>query len=226
MLPENLQGLERLAQELRLSDEQVDRFSLYIELIETWNQRTNLVSAGDIGRLVSRHIRDSLVFRQAPVWRAGARVIGSGGGFPGVPLKVMDSSIDLVMVESKRFKALFLQQVVETLSLQRTAVLDTRAEAVPRGKYEVDIVVARAVAPLVKLWKWSAPFRHARAVLLTVKGKEWQNEAKILQKRVPVDVQEISVIVDSVSRSLLIVKPANRLPVVYSKGESGEQGDF
>ncbi|MBN1541921.1 16S rRNA (guanine(527)-N(7))-methyltransferase RsmG [candidate division KSB1 bacterium] len=211
MFPENLSNLQRIADERNFDLEQVECFRRYVELIEIWNRRTNLVSARDERRLVSRHIRDSLVFLQAPVWSQACRVmdLGSGAGFPGIPLKIVEPTLRLILVESKRLKALFLRRVVHELNLGETRVLSERAEAIEPGMQVVDVVVARAVAPLIKLWLWSAPFRHQDTVLLTLKGEEWEDEAKALRQRAAVVVQSFPQMIDSVPRVLLVVRPAD-----------------
>ena len=228
MFAENAIALQQLVIEFSLTPEQERQLTLYIELLENYNRHTNLVSAQDARRLVSRHIRDSLAFRQAPIWRAGCRLLdlGAGAGFPGIPLKIFEPSMVLLLAESKQRKALFLQQAIDCLRLENAVVLNERAEKVPPGRYSVDLVAARAVAPLIDLWQWSGPFRQPHTLLLALKGEGGHEEARLLQKKTAVDIQFFPLVIDSVPRLLFMVKSMSGGNHLHPKGVHGEQRDF
>jgi len=99
-----------LAYDVNLRAPQWEEISRYVELIENWNQRTNLVSRQDIGRIVSRHVRESLWFIRPEVLGDALRVLdlGSGAGFPGVPMKISEPRLQLTLLDSRQMKALFL----------------------------------------------------------------------------------------------------------------------
>jgi 16S rRNA (guanine527-N7)-methyltransferase len=173
----------------------------YLAELREWNARGNLVSPSDLGRLVSRHVAESLA---ALPWidRANAAQIidvGSGGGFPIVPLKLIRPSLRVALVESRRMKSLFLRRVATRLDLQNfwvwnmrietlaelpaapgtaglEAVAEGTSEDAPRVRPIVDLVTARAVAPLADLARWSERLVSPGGRLLAYKGSRLSQE--------------------------------------------------
>ncbi len=180
MLPENKRMLTKLAPTWGLNAAQVGQLTGYIELIEEWSRRTHLLSKGDVGRIVTRHIAESIDFCQSLNIPTAARVmdLGSGAGFPGVIIKILHPSIRMTLVDSKRMKSLFLQEVVEQLHLHHTEVICQRAEDLVFGghQYGFDVIVSRAVASLRRVWEWSAPLLKADGFLAVQKGGDLSGE--------------------------------------------------
>ena len=161
-LPDELRkGCESIG--ISLTPGQFQLFKLYHEHLLSWNHRVNLISKQDEKRIVSRHFLDALAV--LPVVRSlpGKQLLdlGTGAGFPGLPLRIAEPEIALTLLESKRKKTLFLRSLLALLDLSDVAVLRARAEALAhspdhRGRY--DIVTARAVAPPSLAWKLAKPF--------------------------------------------------------------------
>lgn len=174
MLPENKSALLTLVKDVHLSPEQEAQTAAYVDLIEQWNARTNLVSRQDLQRLVSRHVRESLWFCDPPLLEGARRILdlGSGAGFPGIPIKIVTPEPEMTLLDSRRMKALFLEEAVKSLGLARTRVLCQRAEALPAldPQLRFDLVVCRAVARLRELWDWCAPLLRPRGRLAALKG--------------------------------------------------------
>jgi 16S rRNA (guanine527-N7)-methyltransferase len=121
---------------------------MYIDILLRWNSRMNLTAVRDPEAIVTRHFGESLfeawnLFPEAPV--PGTRVadIGSGAGFPGIPLKVWSSTIHLSLIESNQKKATFLKEVTRALALTGVDVFSQRAEGFPACS--ADLVTMRAV---------------------------------------------------------------------------------
>ena len=160
------------------------------------------MAPGDLGRLVRRHTAESLAV--LPILdRLGVESLidlGAGGGFPGIPLKLARPDLDVALVESRRLKALFLRRVVIRLGLEGAWVWVMRAEGLARLPAtpasdtmdlvaasagggdaptilpRVDLVTARAVAPLAVLADWSAPLIRRGGHLLAFKGSRLERE--------------------------------------------------
>ncbi|RPI03876.1 MAG: 16S rRNA (guanine(527)-N(7))-methyltransferase RsmG, partial [Calditrichaeota bacterium] len=172
----------------------LDRFDLfpsqqlqlrrYVELLETWNQRINLVSGRDVDLIVARHLVDSLELTTLNCLPENGRImdLGSGAGFPGIPLAIARPSLEIVLVEAVRKKALFLEEVKHVLNLNRVKVYIGRVEAMNSAEEEsrFAVIVARAVAPLVKLWCWAEPLLKTNGFLLAMKGTHVQSEIEEL----------------------------------------------
>jgi 16S rRNA (guanine527-N7)-methyltransferase len=162
--------------------EQMAQLQKYIALLLEWNQRINLISPNDEERIAERHILESLAVLSAWTFPQKASVLdlGSGGGFPGVPLKIMRPDLTMTLLESRQKKALFLNTVVRELKLENCHVVNARAEKFSGEKFS--IVIARAVADLKTLWEWSRPLLIDGGALLAMKGGELDNELHALMK--------------------------------------------
>lgn len=143
-----------------ITDKQYQLLGIYRELLTEWNTKVNLVSRKDESNIWPNHILHSispLFMLQLPEDIAIVD-IGSGGGLPGIPLAVMMPKAKVVMVESIKKKCNVLNDILLRLGIQNAIVVNGRAEDIARSKEyknRFDLVVARAVAPLRELIKWS-----------------------------------------------------------------------
>jgi 16S rRNA (guanine527-N7)-methyltransferase len=129
-----------------LSGHQLRSVDIYVDLLLKWNSKMNLTAVRDPEEIITRHFGESLfAARQlfpAPESNQTAIDIGSGAGFPGLPIKLWNSSLNVTLVESNQRKATFLREVIRTLRLESISVLADRAEAVSN---KADLVTLRAV---------------------------------------------------------------------------------
>jgi 16S rRNA (guanine527-N7)-methyltransferase len=137
-----------------LNEQQLVLFSAHQELFKSWNEKVNLVSRKDIEHLMVKHIIHSLSIAKYIRFDDGARVldIGTGGGFPGIPLAIYYPNVKFTLVDSIEKKIKVVEDIVQQLNLKNVEVIRTRAEDL---KQEFDYVVSRAVAPMEELVRWS-----------------------------------------------------------------------
>lgn len=154
----------------------LSKFWTYLELLLSWNRRINLFSRGDEPYLVFRHILPSLaplaVLPEGPFRSVD---IGSGAGFPGIPIKILRRDIRITLAESRRMRALFLRKVVEELGLEGVEVIWTRAEELardPAHRRSYDWALARAVTDLPTLIEYATPLLSEGGGILTYKSSE------------------------------------------------------
>ena len=170
---------ESLPKDFVLNSKQLALFDTYIDVLLKWNSKVRLISTSDEARIVKRHLIESLVvagLKQIPA-RSAVLDLGAGAGLPGIPLKIADPTIRLTLLDSRRMKALFLEEAVRTLNLDETHVVHDRAEKmVEKFSGKFDRVVARAVASLYNLWQWAAPVLKNGGVLLAQKGGDLTEE--------------------------------------------------
>ncbi|NOY60900.1 MAG: 16S rRNA (guanine(527)-N(7))-methyltransferase RsmG [Calditrichaeota bacterium] len=189
MLLINKKNLDTLAIDFNLSQKQYSQFSAFVELLEQWNKKTNLVSRGDVSKIVSKHIRESIAFSKADIILENicALDLGAGAGFPGVPLKIIVPSLKLTLLDSRKMKTLFLRQVVQELSFSGTDVICERAEDYSTfpDRQEFDVVFCRAVAKTEKLWLWSKDLLKDEGVLVAQKGGDVSDEMNQLKRIFP-----------------------------------------
>lgn len=170
---------ESLPVDFRLDDYQMQQFGIYLDLILQWNQKAGLISPADEERLIKRHIVESLGVLSTNLLQPSSQIldVGTGGGFPGIPLKIAMPSLHMTLLDSRRMKMLFLQEVLRVLSLENLHIVHERAEKVSaKLAQKFDFVVARAVTDLETLWTWSLPLLKKGGSLIAQKGGDLNAE--------------------------------------------------
>jgi len=159
---------------IELSDEQAGKLVAHLDLLDDWNQRMNLTAIRDRGQQLTKHLLDSLSV--LPHLR-GSRVadVGSGAGFPGVPLAIVLPDAHFALIESTGKKCRFLEHVRDTLSLANVEVVQSRAEGFKTGE-RFDTVLARAVGPVADLVRVAGPLVAGGGRLLAMKGRFPEDE--------------------------------------------------
>ena len=157
---------------ITLSDSQVRLFEVYLAEILAWNRRRNIVSRKDEGRIGAYHFIDSLSAYGLLPENAGFRCldVGSGAGFPGIPLKIVRPDMILGLAEPKRWRYLFLQRVIEELALSDTTLHRMRVEDLSPGEAEFDTVLVRSVASLKAIVPLTLPRLSAGGALIAYKS--------------------------------------------------------
>lgn len=142
-------------------DRTSDLIALYLEELVKWGSKINLTSEKDEQSILTNHIFDSLLYAKAITGTGPILDIGSGAGFPGIPLKIMFPEREFVLVESRRKRTSFLGSTVRKLRLDRIEVLNNRAEELfSNDKYagQFDYVIFRAVSSISDCLKLALPF--------------------------------------------------------------------
>jgi len=195
-----------------LSEAQMICLHKYSEILLDWNKRTNLVSKKDESRIVERHIGESLSIPFVIDLPTGGSVmdLGSGAGFPGLPLKIIRPDLKIVLVESKRMKALFLKDVAELLGFSGLEIVAERVENLDTGwQRSFDVIIARAVTTIATLWKWSEPYLKTSGALIAMKGAGAGKEINHLrQSDKSLTIQQVSIpahFADIAKKRMLIV---------------------
>ena len=137
--------------------EQVKQFASLEPLYKEWNSKINVISRKDIDGLYEKHVLHSLAVAAAFQFEPGMEIldIGTGGGFPGIPLAIYFPEVKFHLADSIAKKLKVVDAIVESLELKNITTQHTRAEEIKNRKF--DFAVSRAVAPLKDLWKWSMP---------------------------------------------------------------------
>src|SRR6266436_2728421 len=169
-------AIERAANEFQLSlnDLQVQQIQQYTRLLWTWNDKVNLTAIRDPLEILYRHFCESM-FGAAllPVENCRLADVGSGGGFPGIPLKIVRPDVHIFLVESNVKKATFLAEVIRELGLTDTRVLVSRFEELGEEVAPLDVVCSRALGQFGAFLAWAAsPHVGARKTLLWLGGRD------------------------------------------------------
>jgi 16S rRNA (guanine527-N7)-methyltransferase len=155
--------------QVQVNQEQVKQIQQYIDVLLRWNEKMNLTAIRDPIEILYRHICES-AFGVAVLSAEQCRLadVGSGGGFPGIPMKIVKPEIDLFLIESNMKKATFLTEVVRELGLTGVRVLVSRYEELSEEVAPLDFVCCRAVGEFVPFLEWASS-----AVLGTKKVALW-----------------------------------------------------
>lgn len=168
--------------DLPLNEVQLAQFTIYRSMLQEWNRRFNLTAIDDPAGIQVRHFLDALTCATVTGDLNGQRLVdvGTGAGFPGLPLKILYPRLQLTLVESVSKKTRFLQALVTELGLENVTILDERAEDVAQREVhreQYDWAVARAVAELRVLVEYLLPFCRPGGRALAQKGESARAEA-------------------------------------------------
>ncbi len=139
------------------TEKQIEQFKLLESLYKDWNEKINVISRKDIDSLYEKHVLHSLSIAAVFNFEPGAEIIdiGTGGGFPGIPLAIFFPEVKFHLVDSIGKKLKATEAVAENIGLKNVTTQHTRAEEIKNRKF--DFTISRAVAPLKDLWTWSKP---------------------------------------------------------------------
>lgn len=202
---------EALGELLSVSRETLGRLQAYVDLLKTWNQRINLVSAASLVDVWRRHILDcaQLVRHIDPAQRVLVD-LGSGAGLPGLILGILGVP-DVHLIESDQRKAAFLREAARVTNTS-VSVHAARVEAMT--PFPADIVTARALAPLPQLLEWSVPFLAETTVCLFLKGQGLRDELTAAQEQWIMRTQILASLADPTGHILRVegLRAAHRRP--------------
>lgn len=167
------------------SDTQLQQLRMLYAIYKDWNEKINVISRKDIDALYEKHVLHSLSIAAIFNFPDGLEIIdiGTGGGFPGIPLAIFFPQVQFHLVDSIGKKLKIVNEVAAALQLQNVTTQHTRAEQITNRKF--DFVVSRAVAPLKELWFWGKPLlKSGRKMedfkngLICLKGGDLTSEIK------------------------------------------------
>jgi 16S rRNA (guanine527-N7)-methyltransferase len=208
------------------SDERFDKFS---KMLRERNEVVNLTSIVDVREIEVKHFEDSLSI--VPIIEKyigkGAKIIdiGTGAGFPGIPVKLMMSDIDLTLMDSVRKKVSFVNDVIRELKLDKAVAIHGRAEDYANKsdfREGYDVVTARAVAALPVLCEYCLPFLKVGGIFIAMKGGEAEdigladNALKILGGKI-IDELRFELGEEKFKRRIIVVKKVKRTPSKYPR---------
>lgn len=213
--------------EFGYTDEAINKFNIYYNELISYNEKVNLTAITDREEVVVKHFIDSCLSKEFITDNASVLDIGTGAGFPGVPLKIVKNDIKLTLVDSLNKRIEFLKQLSNSLDLKYDCI-HSRAEEFAHSKYRenFDIVVARAVAQLATLCEYTLPLVKVGGIFIAYKGANYSDELNNSKKCIEklggkiLNIKEYDLPLNFGKRFLIIIKKIKNTEKIYPRGKN------
>jgi 16S rRNA (guanine(527)-N(7))-methyltransferase GidB len=212
---------------LEIDNKQSEKFLRYMDLLLEWNEKINLTAITDKNEIIIKHFADSLsILSIMQIKNQNVIDIGSGAGFPGVPLKILRPDINLTLIDSLAKRIKFLQTVKNNLGLENLNCIHARAEEFVKtddNRENYDLCVSRAVANLSILCEICLPFVKIGGYFVAYKGSEIKSEIKIAKSAIDKlgasisDIKKITLPYSNITHSLIFVRKLSHTPLKYPR---------
>ena len=215
---------------LNLNNNQLERFQIYMDFLLEYNSHTNLTAITNPEDIMIKHFFDSIILNKFLNINTNAKVvdIGTGAGFPGIPLKIFLEDIDLTLIDSLNKRINFLNQLMDKIGLSAN-IFHARAEELSHKKEHretYDFALSRAVAPLNILCELSLPYVKKGRFFVALKGSNAWDELKKSEKAIEIlggkleCVEPIELPKSKGSRNIIIIKKISNIPNKYPRNNS------
>ena len=216
--------------DVTLTDRQIEQFYRYYELLNEWNQVMNLTAITEMKEVVTKHFVDSLALKKVIGDLENAELsvadVGTGAGFPGVPLKIAFPHLEACLLDSLKKRVNFLEETFDILKLTDITAVHGRAEEYARNKAyreSFDLCVSRAVSNLATLSEYCLPYVKVGGSFISYKSGTVQEEAEQAEKAVKIlggkikDVVYFSLPDSEIQRSLVVIEKVKSTPGKYPR---------
>lgn len=212
--------------QIKLNDKQLMQFYKYMNLLIEWNKKINLTSIIEPEEIIIKHFVDSVIISK--YIEKGLKVIdvGTGAGFPGIPLKIVRDDIEIVLLDSLNKRVNFLNEVIKDIKLEKIQTIHARVEEFAKNKKyreNFDAVISRAVANMSTLSEYMLPLTKVGGKMLSMKGPDFEKEIENSKKAISILGGEIEKIDEyqlpktEMKRSIIIVEKVKNTPQKYPR---------
>lgn len=213
--------------DIEITDEQVVKFERYFELLVSWNEKMNLTSITEKSEVIDKHFIDSvMLYKYSNIDNAKIIDIGTGAGFPGIPLKIMCPSCKITLLDSLAKRITFLNEVINELELTDIITIHGRAEDFAHDKKyreKYDFATSRAVANLSTLSEYCIPFVKENGKFVPYKSGNIDDELVNAKKALSTlggkveEVKKFMLPDTDFDRSLVYIKKIKRTPNTFPR---------
>lgn len=213
-----------------LSEKQMEQFYRYYELLVEWNKVMNLTGITELEEVVSKHFIDSLALVKAVPLQDGRRAsaidVGTGAGFPGLPLKIAFPNLEITLMDSLNKRINFLNEVIDKLGLEKVTAVHGRAEEMAANithRQQYDLCVSRAVSNLAVLCEYCLPFVAKGGTFVSYKSADSDAEIQEGKKAISIlggkliNIDKFKLPDSDLGRALVCIKKVKDTPKKYPR---------
>lgn len=199
--------------DIRLTAKQLEHLKTFAAELVAWNQKVNLTAITDPVEVIEKHLIDSMVPAQYLQEGASVLDIGTGGGLPGIPLKIHMPSLKITMIDGSRKKISFVSYMIRQLGLAEVEARQIRAEELAEmSAYQqaYDVVISRAVTSVKQFVTLGTPFFKKDGIMIAMKGPEFSKELEEISgeaKTMDIRIIHCRLPISGVARALLLIRP-------------------
>ncbi len=220
---ELVQKSEKISE--KISVNQAENFYKYMLLLLEWNQKMNLTAITDEKEIIYKHFIDSISINKYIKEANNIMDVGTGAGFPGIPLKLLNKDINFVLVDSLNKRINFLEEVKKQLKIEKLELIHSRVEDLAKNKIyreKIDVVVSRAVANLSILLEYMLPFVKKDGICICMKGPNVEEEIEKANNALEtlggkIEIIEHIKLLGELERNILIIRKVKETPTKYPR---------
>lgn len=212
--------------DINLDNEICNKLYNYMNLLLEWNEKINLTAITDEKEIILKHFIDSFTINK--FINSGDKMldIGTGAGFPGLPIKIIRPEVDVFLMDSLNKRINFLNEVIESLQLKNIEAFHSRAEEMAKNnkfREKFDVVTSRAVAKLNILLEYMLPYTKVNGKCLCMKGPNIEEEIKEAEKALKIlggKIEKIEKIIlpdSNIERKIIIIRKKSATPLKYPR---------
>lgn len=211
---------------INLSVEQLRKFYTYMELLIEWNEKINLTTIIEPEEIILKHFIDSITISNEINDGDNVVDVGTGAGFPGIPLSIVNSQIKITLVDSLNKRLIFLKDVIDKLELKNVELIHSRAEEFGQNKKyreKFDVATSRAVANMSTLSEYLVPLVKINGKCIYMKASEIDKEIEDAQKAINIlggnikNIKKFKLPDSDIGRTIIIIKKEKSTPSKYPR---------
>ncbi len=211
---------------INISNEQAEKFYLYTNMLLEWNEKINLTAITEQNEIIQKHFIDSLTINKYVNEKAKIIDVGTGAGFPGIPLKIVRDDINVTLLDALNKRINFLNEIIEQNELTNIETIHARAEEAGKNKALrecFDIATSRAVAPLNVLVEYLLPLVKIGGKCICMKGSNAKEEIENSRKAISIlggkieKIEELELPNSDIKRTIIVIKKEKNTPAKYPR---------
>lgn len=212
--------------QIKLNEKQIIKFYNYMNFLIEWNEKINLTAITEPEEIILKHFVDSLTISKYIEKNAKLIDVGTGAGFPGIPLKIYREDIEITLLDSLNKRINFLNDVIEKLELSKISTIHGRAEEVAHKKEyreKFDVATSRAVANMSTLSEYLIPFVKVKGIVIAMKGNDVKQEIDESKKAINlleaeiIKIEEFNLPNTEMKRSVVLLKKQQKTLAKYPR---------